>query len=81
MICVGSFSHAASCAPELPRSRTLQRKLSFPFDLPAGTPVKRLDTIGFLLLLDAACQDMAGTRQPVADSGHFDRLDILRLWL
>jgi hypothetical protein len=43
-------------------------------------PSNRLDTIGFLLLLDAACQDMAGTRQPVADSGHFDRLDILRLW-
>jgi len=48
-----------------------------PFDLRIGTRVKPARHIGTKRQSYAGCRDMAGTRQPVAGSGHFDRLDIL----
>jgi len=51
-----------------------------PFDLRIGTRVKPARHIGTKSQSYAGCRDMTGTRQPVAGSGHFDRLDILSQW-
>ena len=44
---------------------------------PPATPVKPARHIRTKPQSYAGCRDMAGTRQPVAGSGHFDRLDIM----
>ena len=54
---------------------SLRRGLAF--DLRIGTRVKPARHIRTKRQSYAVCRDMAGTRQPVTGSGHFDRLNIL----